>query len=177
MEEIWKDIEGYEGFYQVSNKGRIRSLDRIVKSDTRSSQFLKGSIKSLIQNKSTNYITVSLTKFGKTKSFYVHRLVAKAFIPNQDNLPQVNHKDESRTNNCVENLEWCDSKYNNNYGTKVDRLIGHYVSDETREKIRNANMGNKNWLGKHRSQETKDKISKKLTGRHWKLVNGKRVWY
>ena len=55
--------------------------------------------------------------------------------------------------------------------------MGHYVSDETKEKISKANIGNKNWLGKHRSQETKDKISKTLTGRHWKLVEGKRVWY
>ena len=176
MEEIWKDVKGFEGFYQVSNLGRVRSLDRISVSENRSAQKIKGTIKKVKVGKN-GYYMVMFYKDSKYKCAYVHRLVAQAFIPNPDNLPQVNHKDEIRTNNCVDNLEWCDSKYNNNYGTKIDRLMGHYVSDETKEKIRKANIGNKNWLGKHRSQETKDKISKALTGRHWKLVDGKRVWY
>ena len=176
MQEIWKDVKGFEGFYQVSNLGRVRSLDRIAVSENRSTQKIKGAIKKVKVGKN-GYYMVMFYKDSKYKCAYVHRLVAQAFIPNPDNLPQVNHKDEIRTNNCVDNLEWCDSKYNNNYGTKIDRLMGHYVSDETKEKIRKANIGNKNWLGKHRSQETKDKISKTLTGRHWKLVDGKRVWY
>ena len=176
MQEIWKDVKGFEGFYQVSNLGRVRSLDRIVVSENRSTQKIKGAIKKVKVGKN-GYYMVMFYKDSKYKCAYVHRLVAQAFIPNPDNLPQVNHKDEIRTNNCVDNLEWCDSKYNNNYGTKIDRLMGHYVSDETKEKISKANIGNKNWLGKHRSQETKDKISKTLTGRHWKLVDGKRVWY
>ena len=176
MQEIWKDVKGFEGFYQVSNLGRVRSLDRIAVSENRSTQKIKGAIKKVKVGKN-GYYMVMFYKDSKYKCAYVHRLVAQAFIPNPDNLPQVNHKDEIRTNNCVDNLEWCDSKYNNNYGTKIDRHMGHYVSDETKEKISKANIGNKNWLGKHRSQETKDKISKTLTGRHWKLVDGKRVWY
>ena len=177
MQEIWKDIEGYEGLYQVSNKGRVKSLSRLVVRVGKPNYITKEKILKCSELKGTGYPAVKLGSNNNFKSMLVHRLVAQAFIPNPDNLPQVNHKDEIRTNNCVDNLEWCDSKYNNNYGTKIDRLMGHYVSDETKEKIRKANIGNKNWLGKHRSQETKDKISKALTGRHWKLVDGKRVWY
>ena len=133
MEEIWKDVKGFEGFYQVSNLGRVRQLDRISVSENRSTQKIKGTIKKAEVGKN-GYNMVMFYKDSKYKCAYVHRLVAQAFIPNPDNLPQVNHKDEIRTNNCVDNLEWGDSKYNNNYGTKIDRLMGHYVSDETKEK-------------------------------------------
>lgn len=101
MEEIWKDIEGYEGLYQVSNMGRVKSVRRNI--------LLKSRI-------ARGYERVNLSKNGKYLTKKVHRLVANAFIPNPDNLPQVNHKDENKTNNCVDNLEWCDSKYNINYG-------------------------------------------------------------
>lgn len=108
-EEIWKDIEGYEG-YQISNIGRVRRNDRLLKT-----------IKY-----NTGYLRTGLCKDGKQKLYYVHRLVAKAFIPNPDNLPQVNHKDEDKTNNRVDNLEWCDAKYNMNYGTRNERVGNLY---------------------------------------------------
>ena len=116
MKGIWKDIEGYEGLYQVSNMGRVRSL-------TRNNIILKKTITN------RGYERVPLYKNKKSKLFRVHRLVANAFIPNPDNLPQVNHKDENKLNNCVDNLEWCTQEYNQNYGTisirKSQKLLNH----------------------------------------------------
>lgn len=108
--EIWKDILGYEGLYQVSNFGRVKSL-----------KFGKERILKLTKDKD-GYLIVNLYKNNKSKTFKVHRLVAEAFIPNPDNLPQVNHKDEDKSNNIVSNLEWCDVKYNQNYGTRNKRI-------------------------------------------------------
>ena len=102
MEE-WKEIPGYEGLYEVSNTGNVKSL---IKNNI---------IKGFINKK--GYIQVSLSKNGIIKKFSVHRLVAQAFLQNPYNLPQVNHRDEDKINNNVDNLEWCDAKYNNNYGT------------------------------------------------------------
>lgn len=104
--EIWKDIEGYEGLYQVSNEGRVKSL--------RNNKILKPSN---LEKYPIVIFSVDGKRFGKK----VHRLVAEAFIPNPQNLPQVNHKDENKTNNNVQNLEWCDQNYNNHFGTKYER--------------------------------------------------------
>ena len=114
-EEIWKDIKGYEG-YQVSNFGNVRSLNY---NKTKKIKILIPSL----DNYGYNYLL--LYKNSKRKHFTVHRLVAQAFIPNPNNLPQVNHKDEDKTNNCVENLEWCTNKYNCNYGTRNVRIKEH----------------------------------------------------
>lgn len=121
-DEIWKDIEGYEGLYQISNLGRVRSLDRIINFKNGRSRLFKGKIFNL--SKDTNgYLYAPLCKNGKYKNKSVHRLVAQAFLPNPNNLPYVNHKDENKTNNCIENLEWCTPKYNTNYGTSIKRRI------------------------------------------------------
>ena len=110
MKEIFKDIEEYEGLYQISNLGRVKSLkygkERILKP----AKDKKG------------YLYVCLYKQGKMKIYRVHRLVAQAFIPNPNNLPQVNHKDEDKTNNASSNLEFCDAKYNNNYGNHNKKM-------------------------------------------------------
>jgi len=115
MEE-WRDIEGYEGLYKISNIGRVRSLPRNT---------TKGKILKPVKQPN-GYLQVLLYKNGKKKKFLIHRLVAKAFIPNPLNLPEVNHKDENKENNrvdgCVNNLEWCSAKYNVNYGTRNKRL-------------------------------------------------------
>jgi ribosome-binding protein aMBF1 (putative translation factor) len=108
--ETWKDIVGYDGCYQVSNTGSVKSFY-----NNRDGKILK-----LSTNKQ-GYNTVSLHKENKTKSFSVHRLVATCFISNDNNYPAVNHKDENKTNNNVDNLEWCSYKYNNNYGTRTER--------------------------------------------------------
>ena len=113
MEEIWKDIKEYEGYYQVSNWGRIKSLPR--NSTVKYARNLK------LRANRHGYLYVVLCKNGKVKTYYVHRLVAEAFIPNTDNLPCVNHKDENPLNNNVDNLEWCSYSYNSNYGTAIEK--------------------------------------------------------
>ena len=106
MQEIWKDIKGYEGKYQVSNLGRVRSLyDQNQFKKTHRIKLLKFNIRS-------GYYNVNLNNHRKRKSFQVHRLVAFAFIPNFDNKPIINHIDENRLNNKVDNLEWCTQKEN-----------------------------------------------------------------
>lgn len=113
--EIWKDIKGYEGLYQVSNLGRVKSLEN------RSNHKKEKILASHIRNQ---YYSVTLYKDSHYKNYTIHRLVAGAFIPNPDNLPEVNHKDENKLNNYVDNLEWCDKKYNINYGhSAVNRQI------------------------------------------------------
>jgi hypothetical protein len=119
--EIWKDIEGYEGIYQVSNLGRVRSLDYTVTKKDGTVQTYKGKVFSMTLN-TTGYPYVSFRMgSSKRKSLTVHRLVAQAFIPNPNNLPEVNHRNEDKTDNRVENIEWCDRKYNMQYGTRNDR--------------------------------------------------------
>lgn len=106
MKEIWKDIQGFEGEYMVSNLGNVMSLvgkkPRILKR----------------RPNKRGYLRVSLHAHNDA---LIHRLVAQAFIPNPDNLPFINHKDEQPSNNCVDNLEWCSHKYNINYGTCQER--------------------------------------------------------
>lgn len=107
--EIWKDIDYLSNHYQVSNYGRVRSI------------YKNGKMLILSLNKHREgYLYAQLFHNGKIKPIGVHRLVAKAFIPNPNNLPQVNHKDEDKTNNNVDNLEWCERKYNMNYGTRKE---------------------------------------------------------
>ena len=108
-EEIWRTINGYEGQYQVSDKGRVRSL-----------KFGKERILKPVRMPN-GYLQVSIYKNGEIKRCLVHRLVAQTFIPNPYNLPEVNHKDENKENNSVHNLEWCSSKYNVNFGTRTQR--------------------------------------------------------
>lgn len=121
MKEIWKDIRNYEGLYQVSNLGRVRSLDRTITYMNGRKRFVKGTILTPAYD-TRKYLFVGLSNNGIKHYFRINRLVAEAFIPNQLNLSQVNHKDENKDNNSVENLEWCDSKYNCNYGTRNKRV-------------------------------------------------------
>ena len=122
-EEIWKDIEGFEGYYQVSSLGRVRSLDRIIIRRDGIQIHKKEKILKQAFNE-FGYNLVNLCKNNVHKTYLVHRLVAEAFIPNPDNLPQVNHKSEfEKTDNRVCNLEWCDAKYNSNYGTRNERRV------------------------------------------------------
>ena len=105
MKEIWKDIKGYEGLYQISNTGKIKSLER-YKDNHSKKQLVKEKIRKQIISK-TGYYTCMLTKNGNLKLFKVHRIVAEAFIPNPNNYPIINHIDGNKLNNNVSNLEWC----------------------------------------------------------------------
>ena len=119
INEIWKTIDGYEG-YEVSNYGRVKSLGN---DKTRKEKILKPA------TTKDGYQIVCFCKNCKSKWFSVHRLVAMAFIPNPNNLPQVNHIDEVKTNNHVSNLEWCDRKYNINYGARNEK-VSNAISGE-----------------------------------------------
>ena len=115
--EEWKPIEGYEGLYEISNFGRVKSIDRIGHGGRK----LKGRILKQAKN-NCGYLVIDLDKHGKRKQFRVHRLVASAFIPNPNNYPIINHKDENKLNNHVNNLEWCTVKYNTNYGNAITKM-------------------------------------------------------
>lgn len=121
MKEIWKDIENYEGLYQVSNLGRVRSLDRILRNSHKSFRLSKGRLVAITDN-GNGYKIASLSKGGR-KNFYVHRLVAQAFLPNPNNLFQVNHKDCIKSNNNVDNLEWCSPIYNTRHAIENGRVL------------------------------------------------------
>lgn len=111
MKEIWKDIDGYEGLYQISNLGRVKSFRASSKFGKPQELILKPSLIN------SGYAVVTLYKEKEKHKFQIHRLVAETFIPNPLCLPCVNHKDENKLNNDIENLEWCTYQYNNNYGT------------------------------------------------------------
>ena len=114
--EIWKDIKGYECLYQISSEGRVRSLDRTIIRSNGKSQTFKGRVMKL-QEDNGGYVCVLLsntTKEKKRKMYHIHRLVAEAFIPNNDNKPCIDHINTIRTDNRVENLRWCTHKENNN---------------------------------------------------------------
>lgn len=126
MEE-WRSVVGYEGLYEVSNTGKVRSLPHLRTSGipikgkelTPQKRFKNGKVEE------GGHLRVSLTKDGKTKKIFVHRIVAMAFIPNPNKFPIINHIDENPQNNNVNNLEWCDYKYNSNYGTGRERRVSH----------------------------------------------------
>lgn len=122
MEEIWKNIQGYEGLYQVSNLGRIKSLNYNHKNIEK---ILKYGIDT------SGYKVVNLWKDGKGKTKTIHRLVAIHFISNPNNYPVINHIDENKQNNNITNLEWCTYKYNINYSSRD----GHAIS----ERMKNNN--------------------------------------
>ena len=121
MEE-WKDIEGYEGRYQVSNTGKVKSLERTVWNSGRG--YYRTVPEKILKAYPDRYgyLYVVLCKDGKDKKGKIHRLVAQAFLPNTSNLPDVNHKDENKQNNYVENLEWCSKLYNNTYNGRAKKV-------------------------------------------------------
>lgn len=117
VEEKWEDVEGYEGYYEISNLGNLKRLERKIWS-VRNSSYSTMPEKIIIPESIDGYLRVRLTKNGEGKHFFIHQLVAKAFLDNPMNLPYVNHIDENPKNNRWDNLEWCDPDYNSNYGSR-----------------------------------------------------------
>lgn len=126
MQEIWKDVTGYEGLYQVSNFGNVKSCRRTIVRKNRSYGYNEYPVSEKILtpvNQGNGYYRVRLQKGVDSKFKLVHRLVAEAFIPNPGNLPCVNHKDENPSNNSMNNLEWCTYYYNNHYGNSTKNRV------------------------------------------------------
>lgn len=171
-QEIWKDINGYEGIYQVSNKGRVRSLDRKVWNYTKKGRILKP------HDNGHSYLNVGLhSDSGVNKHAYIHRLVAQAFIPNPENKPQVNHIDFNKRNNCVENLEWVTEEENKKHyrfsirmreavDTRENKKMNLYFSRIRDNKSKILNLYNDGKTIKEISKETglgKDFVSNVLS--------------
>jgi len=138
VKEEWRDIKGYEGLYQVSNKGRVKSLDRtIVDSRGRIIQH-KGRILKPVD--SNGYFVVGLYINKKMKQFKVHRLIMQTFIPNPENKPEVNHKDGIKHNNNIKNLEWNTSKENVNHGLKIGLIKRKFGVDHYKTKLKDKDI-------------------------------------
>ena len=161
--EIWKNIKGfgiYDELYQVSNLGRVKSLDKYV-SNGNGLRLIKGRILKI--GYAGQYPSVQLSHKQRIKNIPIHKLVAKTFIPNPNNLPCINHKDCNPENNNVENLEWCTYKYNNEYNNRIQKAVetrlkkGTYnISEETRQKMIISHLGYKP------SSQTRQKMSESM---------------
>lgn len=157
-----KDIPSYERLYAVTEDGKVYSF--------RKRKFLK------LAKNNRGYLFVNLSQNGKIRNHYIHRIVAQTLIPNPNNYPQVNHKDENPRNNHVSNLEWCTAKYNSNYGIRNKKVSeknkGKKLSEETKNKISKAQIGRKQPMqDKHHTEETKNKISELLKGKYTRSIN------
>lgn len=150
--EIWKDVQGYERLYQVSNLGRVKSLGRFV--DKLKCHYWQEEKILKLRKRADGYLNVILSKKGKTKTFSVHRLVAVAFIPNPENKTEVDHINAIKTDNSVNNLRWASHKENMNNSLTIAFLSI-------------SKVGEKNpFYGKKLSEETKRKISDRLSGKN-----------
>jgi len=219
-QEVWKPIVGYEGFYEVSNLGRVKAVERIVENNggqqRRKERIMRLRIGRL------GYLNVTLCRESITRVFSVHRLVAQAFIPNPENKPYVDHIDTDPSNNNVDNLRWVTQHENamnpltREHNSKSKMGHPNYLpshSEESKRKISEKNRGkvrseelkqrlsdihktsedclraskenikkaHQANVGASRSQETRAKISASHMGihkgKHWKVENGKRIWY
>ena len=130
MKEVWKPVIGWEGFYEVSNMGNVKSLGN---GKSNNKNYSKERI--LKAKKERNgYLFVALYKEGKSKQCYIHRLVGEAFLENPQDLPQINHIDQNKENNIVSNLEFCSAEYNINYGDRTERVAEKLTNNPKKSK-------------------------------------------
>ena len=136
MEEVWKTIPGYE-MYQASNKGRIKSIACVHRNGGHYKEHIMKQVPDRL-----GYMRLNLAiGLPKPKLFLVHRLIAMTFVDNPNNYPYINHKDENPSNNCVENLEWCDQKYNVNYGNRASKFSKKVCGENcTKHKLTNEDV-------------------------------------
>lgn len=182
MEEIWKDIPSYEGYYQVSNIGNFRSLPRIVKYKSTGTRNYPGK-PLLTETAKDNYQRIVLMKDGKKIRYQAHKLVALAFIPNPENKPFINHIDGNKSNNKVENLEWCTASENMVHADKTGLrdMSKHHPSNS--KKIKCIETGEifisylraVKWLGKTATSISSlvrgTKVYGKAFGYHWEFID------
>lgn len=128
MIEKFKPVKGYAGIYEISNLGRVKSISRIIERKDGNTRVTEDRIILPFLTK-CGYHQIVLCKDGVRKKHYIHRLVANAFLPNLNNLPIINHKDENKLNNRVDNLEWCSAYYNTRYGKLQKRLVKINIID------------------------------------------------
>ncbi len=175
--EIWKDIAGYEGIYQISTLGNIKSLQRYIKSNNRT-RLLKEKI--LNGSNSHDYLRVELRdKNGNKRGYAIHRLVAVAFLKNSNRLPIINHKDSNPLNNHVNNLEWCNNKHNVEHYWKSEHVNTEYCSGENNyySKLTNKDIIEIRKLSKKKNIYLKG-LAKKYNityGHLYKIIHDK-VW-
>lgn len=170
-EETWLPVVGYEGLYEVSNMGNVRSWYRILRNGIltkRETPYYPRKYK-----KPSGHLSVWLYKNGKGRSWLVHRLVAIAFLPNPDNLPFINHKDEIPYHNNVENIEWCTPAYNNSYGTIKERMSKSLLNrkDLSFPVVRISSNGKKKT---YPSMQEAARDNNVFQSNIWKCCNGER---
>ena len=161
--EVWRPVVGWEGLYEVSNLARVRSVEcdtiryrngKPITYHKRGGKVIKGKVMP------NGYIMVRLHKDGEETNALAHRLVAQAFIPNPDNLPEINHKDGNRANNQVSNLEWCTAQENTIHSWRMGLAKPHAPSAEVRQRLHDL------WAGKPKSAEHRAKIIAALKNRY-----------
>jgi len=151
MQEIWKDIENYEGLYKISNFGNIKAMPKKAGFNNRKEKLLKYKINQF------GYLTIGLCKNSKRKWFMIHRLIANAFISSIKNKPQVNHKDGNKQNNHIDNLEWCTSSENLKHAFKIGLRNGN-GEKHSQHKLKNEDIL---WIRKNHQDYSRENLSKK----------------